>query len=104
MNLFTTDHPLTSQPSWFDVKAHPVLSAVCKIMVIAMALTPLILLGLYNYAISDIGAEPEPFPDPWLSLTIGSLVSFIIGLICASTIVAVYRWFTRPHGGGFDNG
>lgn len=95
MDVFTTDHPMTSQPSLFDAKTHPVLSAVCRVIRLAIGLTPLILISLYFYAVSDIGAEPNPFPEPWLTLMIGSIISFIIGLACASTIVSAHCWFTR---------
>ena len=95
MDIFTTDHPMTSQPSLFDAKEHPVLSAVCRVIVLALGLTPLILIGLYFYAISDIGAEPEPFPEPGPALIIGSIISFIIGLACAAAIVTAHYWLTR---------
>jgi hypothetical protein len=63
MNVFTTGYPLTSQPSWFDACAHPFLSFVSNAFVSALILTPLVLVRLYHYAISDIGAEPNLFPD-----------------------------------------
>ncbi len=61
----------------------------------ALIFTPLILSGLYFYLISDIGAEPNPFPDPWFDLVIGIVVSFVIGLICASLVVLTYRLLAR---------
>lgn len=95
MNIFTTEHPLTSQPSWFDTKEHPFLSFVCSVFVLALVFTPLILFGLYSYAISDIGAEPNPFPDPWLALAVGSIYSFTISLVGASLVVLAYRMLAR---------
>ena len=61
----------------------------------ALILTPLILVGLYFYAISDIGAEPNPFPDPWLDLAVGTALSFVIGLACASLMILTYRLLAR---------
>jgi hypothetical protein len=95
MSIFTTDHPLTSQPSWFDTRAFPLLSFVCSVFVAALIFTPFILAGLYFYLISDIGAEPRPFPDPWFDLAVGISVSFVIGIICASPVVLVYRLLAR---------
>ena len=71
------------------------LSFVCHVSVMALILTPLILVGLYFYAISDIGAEPNPFPDPWLDLAVGTALSFVIGLACASLMILTYRLLAR---------
>ena len=95
MDVFTTDHPLTSQPSWFGTKEHPVLSAVCSGTVLALCFTPPILAGLYFYFISDIGAEPNPFPDPWFDLAVGSALSFIIAVLIAAALVTAYRLMAR---------
>ena len=48
--------------------------------------------GRDSHAVID---EPNPFPDPWLALIVGSRISFIIGLACASAIVSTHCWFTR---------
>jgi hypothetical protein len=93
MSIFTTDHPLTSQPTLFDKRAFPVLSFVCSVFVAALIFTPLILAGLYFYLISDIGAEATPFPDPWFDLAVGIGVSFVIGIICASPVVLLARYW-----------
>ena len=61
----------------------------------ALIFTPLILVGLYFYFTSDIGAEPNPFPDPWLDLAVGTVLSFVIGLACASLILLTYRLLAR---------
>ena len=94
-SIFTTDHPLTLQPSWFDRREHPVLSFVCSVLVSTLILTPLILIGLYYYDISDIGAEPDPFPDPLLDFVVGSILSFIISLVCSFFVVLAHRLMTR---------
>jgi hypothetical protein len=95
MSIFTTDHPLTSQPSWFDRRAHPFLSFICSVIIWAVIFTPAILVSLYFYLISDIGAESRPFPDPWFDLAVGIFVSFVIGIFCASLVVSIYRCMTR---------
>jgi hypothetical protein len=95
MNIFTTDHPLTLQASWFDTRKHPLLSFVWHVSVMALIFTPLILVGLYFYFTSDIGAEPNPFPDPWLDLAVGTALSFVIGLACASLVALTYRLLAR---------
>ncbi len=61
----------------------------------ALMVTPLILVGLYFYAVSDIGAEPNPFPDPWLDLAVGTALSFVIAIICASLVALMYRLLAR---------
>jgi hypothetical protein len=95
MNPFTTDHPLDTQTSWFDTKQHPLLSFVCSTFGLALILTPLVLVRLYYYAISDIGAEPNPFPEPWWGLFMGSVVAFVLSVICAFPFVLVFRLFAR---------
>lgn len=98
MNVFTTKHPMTSQPSWFDTKAHPSLSFVCSVFALALVLTPLVLAGLLHYAVGDIGAEPDPFPDPWLVLFMGSSVAFALSLVCAFLVVLTGRLFALMRG------
>jgi hypothetical protein len=61
----------------------------------ALIFTPLVLVGLYFYFTSDIGAEPNPFPDPWLDLAVGTALSFVIALICASLVALTYRLLAR---------
>ena len=96
MSIFTTDHPLTTQPSWFDARAFPALSFFCTSILLATVFTPLILGSLYIFLTTDIGAEPKPFGDhPWLLLVGGSLFSFFVGFIFASSVVAIYRFAKR---------
>jgi hypothetical protein len=95
MNIFTTEHPLASQPSWFDTKEHPLLSFVCSVFVLALTLTPLVLARLYFYAISDIGAEPTQFPEPRWALFMGSVLAFALSLVCAFAVVLAYRVLAR---------
>jgi hypothetical protein len=95
MNVFTTDHPLTLQPSWFDRRVYPFWSFVCSVVVLAVIFTPAILVGLYFWLTSDIGAESQPFPDPWFDLAVGAGISFVVGIICASLVVLIYRCMTR---------
>jgi hypothetical protein len=101
MNIFTTDHSLASQPSWFDAKAHPRLSLICSAFVLALLLTPLALVRLYCYAVSDIGAEPTPFPDPWLALIAGLGLAFGFSIVGASFLLFVFRFVARISGAFF---
>jgi hypothetical protein len=104
MNVFTTEHPLTSQPSWFERREYPVLSFVCSVFVSALILTPVILGGLYYYDLSDIGAEATPLPDSGLDFFIGCVFSFIVSLVCSLLVVTGYRLvagiYRRRMGGG----
>ena len=101
LNIFTTEHPIDSVPSWFYTKENPLLSFVCSVLVLALMLTPLVLVGLIHYAFSDIGAEPNPFPDPVLALLVGSVLAFALSLVFAIPAVLAYRLLTqtwrRPH-------
>ena len=102
MNPFTTDHPLASRSSWLDTREHPRLSFLCSTVLVALVLAPIALLRLYYYAISDIGAEPNPFPQPWWALFWGSVIAFLFGVCGAIPIVWVgrvlLRAWRRQHG------
>lgn len=93
MNPFTTDHPLNSDPSWFDAKDHPVLSFVWVVFVLALALTPVVLFGLYHWVMSDLEGvtTPGPFSFPELGrfLLVAGVVAFMLILICALPAVAI---------------
>jgi hypothetical protein len=94
INIFTTEHPLTTQSSWFNVREHPFLSFVSATFVLALSLTPLVLWRLCLYAMSDIGAD-NPFADNWLTLVTVPIVAFAISLLCAAPIVLLYRLVAR---------
>jgi hypothetical protein len=94
MNPFTTEHPLTPKSSWFDAREHPKLSFVCRAVVLALVLTPFVLLRLYYYAISDIGAEPNPFPEPCWILFWGTVIAFVFSLLGAFPVVFLCRLAT----------
>ena len=94
MNVFTTDHPMAAQPSLLDAKTHPFLSFVSSSLLLAILLTPLILYGLYQYAMSDIGAD-NPFPEPAWALLMGGILAFILGLFCACKLLLTYRLVAR---------
>ena len=94
MNVFTTDHPMAAQPSLLDAKTHPFLFFVFSSFLLAILLTPLILYGLYQYAMSDIGAD-NPFPEPAWALLMGSILAFILGHFCACTLLLTYRLVAR---------
>ena len=98
MNVFSTDHPLASQPSWFDAKTFPVRSWLLSAVVLAAVGAP-ILLGLVIYSdLSEafqIDTTPAPFPqslDDWLGAITGS---FILCLVAALILIAVARVIHR---------
>ena len=94
MNIFTTDHPLASQPSWSDAKEHPVLSILCSVFLLCPILMPVVISRLYVYFTSDIGAD-NPFPDPWRALAWMIILAFAISLVCAFPLMLLYRMFAR---------
>ena len=94
MNIFTTDHPMASQSSWSDAKEHPVLSFFCRVFLLGLILTPVVIWRLYAYFTSDIGAD-NPFPDPWRALAWMITLAFAISLVCAFPFVLLYRMFAR---------
>jgi len=94
MNIFTTDHPMASQPSWSDEKEHPVLSFLCSVFLLGPILTPVVIWRFYVYFTSDIGAD-NPFPDPWPALAWIMLFSFTISLVCAFPLALLFRLSAR---------
>jgi hypothetical protein len=90
MNIFTTDHPMASGPSWFDAKEYPRLSFVLSVLVITLILAPLVLIRLYYSVMSDIGAD-NPFAEPWLDLGLGFVVALVLSLPCACSVVLLSR-------------
>ena len=95
MNVFTTDHALASHPSWFDPEPHPFLYLVSSAFALALLLTPLILWRLYCCATSDIGAEPNPFPNPWLCLAWGTAFAIVLSMLCAMPAVLLFLLLAR---------
>ena len=91
MNVFTIDHPLTLQPSWFDRREYPKLSFVCSVFVSTLIFTPLILAGLYYFDMSEIGAEPDPFPDPWLDFIVGIVLSLVVSFVGSFFVLMAHR-------------
>jgi hypothetical protein len=92
MNLFTTDHPMSSNGSWFDASEFPRLSIVLKVLVGTLILVPFVFLRLYQWVISDIGANSfEPFP----ALAWGLIAAFALSLPSACTAVFVYQFIAR---------
>ncbi len=90
MNVFTTDHPMVSQPPCFDTRRHPALSFVWSSLILALMFTPLVILFYVAGVCSDayeIGAEYD-FPDswPWFIAEVFALCFFV-----ASALVSAYR-------------
>ena len=90
MNIFTTDHPMASHPSWSDAKQHPVLSILYSVLLLGPILTPVVIWRLYVYFTSDIGAD-NPVPDPWPAFAWMIILAFTISLVCAFPRVLLYR-------------
>src|SRR5262249_32317732 len=97
MNMFSTEHPLAAQPSWFDAKVFPVRSWLLSAAVLAAIGAP-ILLAVAIY--SDLSQAfqfdtPGPIPqsvDDWLGAISGS---FIVCLAGALMLIAVLRVIRR---------
>ena len=90
MHIFTTDHPLSSRETQ--------MPSAAVAAIVALALTPFVLVRLYEFAIRHIGAEAVPFPQPWLALGVGSVVAFSASFVCALPVVCLFRRFTqRPN-------
>jgi hypothetical protein len=93
MNVFTTDHPLVSQPSCFDTKERPWLSFVSSTSVLALILTPLVY-GYLLYCAATDGVEctdEPPFPGSWAEFLVGGAAVFVFCLFCALLLVSGYR-------------
>ena len=95
VNPFTTDHPLTANSWEFDFRKHPTLLIVCSGLALASILTPLVLLRLYYWFISDMECEPNPFPEPWRALVWGIGIAFVFSSLIAFPAVLLIRWFVR---------
>ncbi len=92
MNIFATDHPMDFEASWFDAKEFPRLSIVLKALVVTLILMPFVLVGLYQWVMSDIG--PNSF-EPLRALTWGLIAAFVLSLPCACTAVFAYQFIAR---------
>lgn len=99
MNPFSIEHPLNSQPSWFDTKEHPVLSFVCSVFFLALILTPIVLVFLYHLAMSDLEGVTTPGPFSFAEigwfLLVGGVVAFVLSSVCVLPAVLVYRFLLR---------
>jgi hypothetical protein len=95
VNIFTTDHPLAAQSSGFNWKKHPVLSFSRNAVVLGLVFTPGTLVTLYRFVTGDIGAEPTPFPKPWLALVIGLAFSFVFSVVLAVMVLSAFHLLIR---------
>jgi hypothetical protein len=89
VNPFATDHPLASEPSWFDRREHPWLSFICSTLVTAAILAPFILIAVVQAVISDKG--PDPYPSARQLLVWGSAAAGVISLCAAVPLVCIGR-------------
>jgi hypothetical protein len=99
MNIFTTDHPMTSVPSCLDIKARPCLSFVCRIFATTLILTPLVY-GWFVYSVVTDDAQCTDEPDVPI-LMFGIPVSFVFSFVCSILMVSAYRliaWYIRTRG------
>jgi hypothetical protein len=97
MNPYTTDHPMTLQPSSFDSVAHPWRSFVYTALVTATGFAPLVL-GVFIYlaASADEGYTTPPEDQlTWSDLGFGLAESFLLCLILASVGLAAQRLAKR---------
>src|SRR6516165_3262283 len=85
MNVFTTDHPLTTQTSCFDRKAYPWLSFWFQGLVLALALLPFAAgLILYLIATDDCYGPLEDSPG-LIDFGIAILVyCLLLGFLCVA--------------------
>jgi len=98
MNPFCAEHPLASQTSYFDRKAHPRLSWVCAVVVTAAFLAPMVFfvdLGLDAEWAAEVGSETSPFALSLADAVIEIAGAFIVCLIPAMLLVAIYRFVRR---------
>ena len=93
MNPFVAEHPLVSQPSWFNAKAYPVLSLFCSTLVLGFVLTPFLFGWVCFVALTDdVGStDDSPFPQSLTELLVGIGIAFLICLFCALLLVSGFR-------------
>jgi len=93
MNPFTTDHPLVSQPSCFDAKAHPWLSFIFRTFVSTLLITPLIFGCLVYYAFGDDAqsADESVWPESLSDFAIVLAIIFIFSFICSFLLLLTWR-------------
>lgn len=83
---------MNSKASLFDASEYPRLSTVLRVLAVTLILAPFVLLRLYRWVMSDIGANGfEPLP----ALTWGLIAAFVVSLPCASVAVLVYQFIAR---------
>jgi hypothetical protein len=85
---------MNCKASWFDANEYPRLSIVLSVLVVTLILVPFVLVGLYYWVMSDIGAN-NPFLEPILALTVGLVAAFALSLPCACAAVLAYRFVMR---------
>jgi hypothetical protein len=95
VNVFATDHPLTSQPSCFDKKLHPRLSIICSSLVAALFFTPFVIVFVVFSAITDdSGYSERVLPESWGEFGVFIAWAFTICAAGALVLVSAYRVIT----------
>ena len=93
MSTFTTEHPLVSQPSWFDAKDHPALSFASNSILLELILAPWAYgCVLYGALMDEVqSTDVPPLPGSWTELLFEVGFVFVFCLICATLLVSGYR-------------
>ena len=94
MNIFTTEHPLTVKTPRLSER-HPALALLRNAVVFGLIIMPGMFAVLYEFAICDIGAEPTPFPQPWLALVIGLAFAFVLSVVPTVVVLFTFRLLSR---------
>jgi hypothetical protein len=93
MNPFTTDHPLNAGSSWFDREEYPRLSFVLSTAVLALVLTPPLVLAFCYCALGDKGADPSLSLAPFAFWASG--MAYLLGVFCAIPTIWFWRLLAR---------
>lgn len=96
MNVFATDHPLTTQTSCLDRQAYPWLSYFGQSLVLALALLPVAaVLILYLIATDDYYGPPEDPPGLAEFMIVISCYCLVLAFLCVAGYRALGRFFRR---------
>src|SRR5215469_18046316 len=93
MEVFTTEHPLASRTSWSE--RWPKLSFACSTVFLALIFTPCVYgFLLYLQSTDEVQCTDDPpWPQTQSDFIWGISVIFLIGLLCACSLVLLYRFW-----------